>query len=298
MTQSTTQDQWARWLLYRRHGGDEERLRRMLEYLGPVRDKVLENAALAGDETLLDVGCGDGLIAFGALEKLDAGRVIFSDISQDLLDHCRELVAQMNVLDRCDFVLADAVNLAPIPAASVDVVTLRSVLIYVKAKAAALRAFHRVLKPGGTLSLFEPINRFGHPEPEHVLWGCDATPIIPLANRVKAVFNAIQPDDDPMLDFDERDLIALAEAAGFREVHLELQAQIISAREHERGQAIDWEQFLDTAPNPRIPTLREAIEQALTPAEMEAFTAHMRPLVEAGERTGRSAIAYLWAVKG
>jgi arsenite methyltransferase len=297
MTQSTTQDQWARWLLHRRHGGDEERLRRMMEYLGPVRDKVLENAALTGDETLLDVGCGDGLIAFGALEKLDAGRVIFSDISQDLLDHCRELVMQMSSGDRCDFVLADAADLAPVATESVDVVTTRSVLIYVKAKAAAFREFYRVLRPDGTLSIFEPINRFGYPEPEHMLWGCDAKPIIPLANRVKAVFQAIQPADDPMLDFDERDLIALAEAAGFGEIHLELQAQIVSAREHERGQSIDWECYLDTAPNPRVPTLREAIEQALTPDEVAAFTAHMRPLVEAGERIGRSAVAYLWAVK-
>ena len=41
---------------------------------------------------------------------------------------------------------------------SVDVVTTRSVLIYVKDKAAALREFYRVLKPGGRVSLFEPIN--------------------------------------------------------------------------------------------------------------------------------------------
>jgi arsenite methyltransferase len=298
MTTAKTQDQWAQWLLHRRHGGDEERLRQMMEFLGPVRDKVLENAALAGDETLLDVGCGDGLIAFAALEKLDAGRVIFSDISQDLIDHCRQLAEEMNVLDRCGFVVADAVDLAPIADESVDVVTTRSVLIYVKAKAEAFREFYRVLKPGGTLSIFEPINSFGYPEPEYMLWGCDATPIIPLANKLKAVYAAIQPDDDPMIDFDERDLIALVEAAGFGEVHLELQAQIVGTREHERGhQPIEWEQYLDYAPNPRVPTLREALEQALTPDEIETLTAHIRPLVEAGDRIGRSAVAYLWAVK-
>lgn len=37
------------------------------------------------------------------------------------------------------------------------VVTTRSVLIYVDDKAAAFRAFHRVLKAGGRLSIFEPI---------------------------------------------------------------------------------------------------------------------------------------------
>ena len=54
-------------------------------FLLPVRDRVLRNAALTGGETLLDVGAGDGLIAFGALELIgEGGRVIFSDISQDL----------------------------------------------------------------------------------------------------------------------------------------------------------------------------------------------------------------------
>ena len=35
---------------------------------------------------MLDVECGDGLIAFGALDRVgEEGVVIFSDISQDLL---------------------------------------------------------------------------------------------------------------------------------------------------------------------------------------------------------------------
>jgi len=43
---------------------------------------VLQNARLTEGETLLDVGAGDGLIAFGALDVLgEQGRVIFCDIS-------------------------------------------------------------------------------------------------------------------------------------------------------------------------------------------------------------------------
>ena len=101
--ENSTQDMWAQWLLKRRFGGDPERMKKMFELLYPVRDKVLSRIPLKEGETLLDVGCGDGLIAFGALEKFPGCRVIFSDISQDLLDHAEALARQMNLADRCRF---------------------------------------------------------------------------------------------------------------------------------------------------------------------------------------------------
>src|SRR5437762_674613 len=92
-------DQWAEWMLHRRHGGDLEQHKRALaDHLYPVRDRVLRNAALHEGSKLLDVGVGDGLIAFGALELVgERGKVIFSDISQDLLDHSRALAERMGV---------------------------------------------------------------------------------------------------------------------------------------------------------------------------------------------------------
>jgi ubiquinone/menaquinone biosynthesis C-methylase UbiE len=143
-----------------RFGGDPAARERLLtELLYPVRDTVLDKARLRPGDTVLDVGAGDGLIAFGALERLaPSGHVVFSDISQDLLDHCRAAAAAEGLPDRCRFVLASADSLDGIADASVDVVTARSVLIYVKDKAEALRAFCRVLRPGGRISVFEPIN--------------------------------------------------------------------------------------------------------------------------------------------
>jgi arsenite methyltransferase len=61
-----------------------------------TRDRILDQAGLAAGDTLLDVGCGDGLIGFGALDR-GAGLVIFSDISQDLLDQCRRLAGELDV---------------------------------------------------------------------------------------------------------------------------------------------------------------------------------------------------------
>jgi len=64
-------DIWSRWLLERRFGGDPQQRRAALDYLLPVRDKVLDHARLSEGEILLDVGCGDGFIGFGALEKVE-----------------------------------------------------------------------------------------------------------------------------------------------------------------------------------------------------------------------------------
>src|SRR3989440_976006 len=229
---SNTQDQWAQWLLHRRFGGDLQRGQAMLQELAVWRDRILEHATITEGETVLDVGCGDGLIAFGALDRVgEEGVVIFSDISQDLLDHCRSLAQQMQVLGRCRFLRAPADDLAALAPGSVDVVTTRSVLIYVQAKQQALHEFFRVLRPGGRLSPFEPIHRFCYPEPPGMFLGYDVTPIEEIAGKVRAVFERIhEPASGPLLNFDERDLLTFAERAGFAEIHLELQATIKQPR--------------------------------------------------------------------
>jgi ubiquinone/menaquinone biosynthesis C-methylase UbiE len=296
MTQSTA-DIWAQWLLHRRHGGDRERLEATLDQLYPVRDKVLSDAQLGDGDTLLDVGCGDGLIAFGALERRTTCRVVFVDISQDLLDHAASLARQMQLAARCEFLCASAENLSTVQDHSVDAVTTRSVLIYVPRKQRAIREFHRVLKPGGRLSVFEPINRFGEPQPAHMFWGFDASPVMEIAAKIKTVYQRLQPlDTDPMMNFDERDLITYVEEAGFREVHLDLEANIKPLSDAQ-GWKMTWESFLRTAANPKIPMLEEAMAQALTDDEAARFAAHMRPLVEHQVGTYRFAVAYLSAKK-
>jgi len=293
MTDSS--DRWHRWLLDTRHGGDlKAREQALTEYLYPVRDTVLDRAQLRPGETLLDVGAGDGLIAFGALERLgQTGRVIFSDISPYLLDHCREAAGAEGSLDRCRFVLAAADSLAGIADASVDVVTTRSVLIYVKDKAAAFREFYRVLRPGGRISLYEPINALmGAHDPDRFC-GYDIRPVAPLAAKVDALYESIQPPgEDPMGDFDERDLVRHAEQAGFPVIDLELRLTVKNTM-----RPIPWDRFLRMSGNPLIPPMGEALDRTLSPDEIAAFTVYLKPLVESGTGQERIASAYLTATK-
>jgi ubiquinone/menaquinone biosynthesis C-methylase UbiE len=285
-------DIWSEWLLNRRFGGDPKRMNKMLSMLYPVRDRVLSHVDLKENQTLLDVGCGDGLIAFGALEKFDKCQVVFSDISADLLDHAANLARKMNVEDRCQFVCVSADDLSAFKDNSIDAVTTRSVLIFVSARQQAFNEFQRILKPSGRLSIFEPISSFSDPEPSDRFMGYDITPVMEIAQKIKDVYDLIQPPGiDPMGNFDERDLLNQAGNAGFKEIHLELQANIMPA------EIMDWQIILNTPWNPKVPSLAEAMEQGLTPQETEKFINHLRPLVESGQGLARSAVAYLWAVK-
>ncbi len=284
-------DRWHRWLMDERFGGDPAVRERLLtEHLYPVRDTVLDKAKLRPGDTVLDVGTGDGLIAFGALERLSpAGHVVFSDISQDLLDHCRAAAAAEKLLDRCRFVLASADSLDGIADASVDVVTTRSVLIYVKDKAEALQAFYRVLRPGGRISVFEPINVLMR-DPDRLL-GYDITPVKPLAAKITAFYQSIQPRDaNPMLDFDERDLVRHAERAGFADISLELRVTVKNSK-----RPVPWERALRMAGNPLVPPLGEVLDRVLSPHQIAEFTAYVKPLVESGTGRERQAHAYLAA---
>jgi arsenite methyltransferase len=291
-------DRWAEWVLERRFG-DPKEAARTLEHLAPVRERVLDGAQIERGEVVLDVGAGDGLIAFGALPLVgDEGKVVFADVSQELLDVSRQLAGELDALDRCEFVLARAEDLAPVAAESVDVVTTRSVVIYVEDKQRAFDEFHRVLKPGGRLSIFEPINRFAFPEPEGHYIGFDLTSVAPLVERVKDEYRRLTGSgESTLIDFDERDLLVFAERAGFRKVELAYEAKIEHGAGAHWGADVGWDTFLRIAPNPLAPTLGETIDQALTPEEAERLVAHMRPLFESKRGTARSAVSYLRAEK-
>jgi arsenite methyltransferase len=290
-------DRWAQWLVSSRHGGDPAREKVVHQYLADIRDRVLDKAQLQNGETVLDVGCGDGLIGFGALDRVGPeGRVIFSDASQDLLDMCRQRAEGAGVADRCLFLLSSADRLRAVADGAVDVVTTRSVLIYVADKQSCFDEFHRVLRSDGRLSVWEPINSYSGwlAHTDHTYCGYDVTEVADLAAKVAALYSGIQPrETDPMLNFDERDLLRAAERSGFREIHLELRVDI-----EPRLPAVTWDSFILSAGNPLIPSHSEAVAETLTPAEAERFEGHLRPLVESGQGELRHAVAHLWATRG
>ncbi|HEV8462557.1 MAG TPA: class I SAM-dependent methyltransferase [Gaiellaceae bacterium] len=278
-------DRWAEWLRNRRDGGSVEQRAAALQLLGPVRDQILDSAAVGPGDVLLDVGCGDGLVGLGALDR--GARVIFSDISAGCLDDCRAIAG-----DAAEYRLLSATDLGDVQA---DVITTRSVLIYVTNKPKAFSEFLRVLRPGGRLSIFEPINRFGLDDRRATLGFRDLADVEDLVERVVAEASRAEGRAgglDAMIDFDERDLVRFAEEAGFENIRLTFHAEITNEA---KWRSTDWNVFLDSSPNPLAPTFREAMTAALEPDELARLTAVIRPQVEAGIGTTRLGRAFLAA---
>ncbi len=290
-------DRWRRWLVDSRTGDDAQQQHLLSTFLYPLRDELLNRAQIRPGETVLDVGTGAGLIGYGALDRVGpAGQVIFSDVSPDLLGHCQAAVIAEGLLDRSDFLQASADDLNGVRDASVDVVTTRSVLVYVADKAAALHEFHRVLRPGGRAVLVEPITPV--PADGGFYLGYDLSPVRPIAAKLSAYYTAVAATagpaggGDPLLSFDDWDLLDLAEAAGFSQIHLEVRVGVQAPRA-----PCPWDRFLRMAPNPLLPTFGQVLGQALDPDEAGQLTSYLRPLVESGRGRRRQALAGLAAVK-
>lgn len=292
MPETQESDIWSEWLLRRRFPSDPAVAAQWNKRLETMRAGVLDRARIEPHDVVLDVGAGDGLIAFGALERVGpAGRVIFSDISRPLLDESRRIARQLEVEERCQFVHASAHELRPIPDASVDVVTTRSVLIYVKEKAESFREFFRVLRPGGRISLFEPINRAGR-DYRDLMEARDPTlEFRHLAERMTAYWETLQPPDDPMFDFDERGLVRMALEAGFEDLHLQLEMDVTLS------EPMSWEGWVSSAGNPKIPSLAEAMKDVFNAEERGRYERALRPRVEQGGQRILMAVAWLQATK-
>jgi trans-aconitate 2-methyltransferase len=118
---------------------------------------VLERLPLAGDETVLDAGCGSGRVTEQLLERLPGGRVIAADAAPSMLVEARRRLERFG--ERVQFVECDLGELPrsghaglPLPVADpVDAVFSTATFHWVPDHDALFANLAAVLRPGGRL---------------------------------------------------------------------------------------------------------------------------------------------------
>jgi arsenite methyltransferase len=296
-----TADLWSQWLLHGRYADDAQFKQAVHALVDRYVERVLDGARLEAGQTLVDVGTGEGLVAFRAIERVGPTlRLWLTDVSESMLRHAERQADERAVRSQCTFLLSPADRLEGIADASVDAVVTRSVLAYVADKTAALREFHRVLKPGGRISLAEPVYQDdalaalalravieSHP-PEGV------SPVTVLLHRWKA---AQYPDTEekilksPIANYSERDVIGFAQTAGFTELHLELHIDTLPSIVR------SWEVFINSSPHPLAPPLSAIMAEQFTAEERQLFERTLRAVVEDPKAVTTDRMLYLTAKK-
>lgn len=127
------------------------------------RDRLLDLVAWRGDEAVLDVGCGRGLMLIGAARRVAAGKAVGVDLwqAEDLTGNKPEATLENarreGVIDRVDVKTGDMRKM-PFANASFDVVVSNVAIHNVyerEGREATMREIARVLKPGGRVVIHD-----------------------------------------------------------------------------------------------------------------------------------------------
>jgi ubiquinone/menaquinone biosynthesis C-methylase UbiE len=135
--------------------------------LREVAQRTFELIGLGGGESVLDVGCGTGVLLPRLADAVGpTGRVTGLDRSSGFLARAHRRLVEAGIEDRVTLVRGDALAL-PFPNGSFDVVHVERVLMHLDDPDAAIRELARVARPGGRVVCAEVYAtgvEFDHPD--------------------------------------------------------------------------------------------------------------------------------------
>jgi ubiquinone/menaquinone biosynthesis C-methylase UbiE len=219
----------------------------------PQLAPLLEPAELAPGQTVIDYGCGPGMLALELARRVGpGGRVYGVDINALFLERARKHAEGEGLADRIELRRIERDEI-PLSAESADRLVCKNVLEYVERPDEVVREFYRVLRPGGLAHVIDSD------------WGMLA--IEPLGpERLEPIYQAARiAYRTPLVG---RRLYGWMRQAGFRDVRI----RVLAGPDTE-GRA--------------APVLLHMAKYArdaatLDPAVIEAFVADVKRSIEAG----------------
>ena len=165
----------------------------MLQWLEPVSDKLIKSSQISPGQTVLDVATGTGQPALTIAEKIvgPTGRVIGVDLSPEMLEVAKEEAAYQG-LTNVVFQIVEDESLSMFSDDTFDTVVCRNGLMFMPDPVKALKAFRRVLKPGGKAS----VTVWGSPDKSPVMAAVMKT-ISKHVTDLKLLPSAVAPSGNP-----------------------------------------------------------------------------------------------------
>ncbi|HYN87369.1 MAG TPA: AAA family ATPase [Ardenticatenaceae bacterium] len=255
--------------------------------LGAVRDRIFEAAHIQRHHVVLDLNVGSGLLTWEAVRRAPEGQVWALAQEQQSAEALRQQATQLPELERPVVLVGEVVELPRLlkdrtvdfgslgrlpksePTLHFDAIVGRNALGRIADKEGALRVLAGLLAADGRLALAEAIP--GHSQRLHALLDLSSLPA-DLGERVVAAETAIYTAvEDPLVNWDAEQLQAAAEAAGLREVSVEVERH---AAEQAITPALVDHWFAPAGPEAR-PSYADHLKKSLSPEEIRAVRALM-----------------------
>ncbi|CAH2403028.1 class I SAM-dependent methyltransferase [Mesorhizobium escarrei] len=288
----TGPDEWSNWFQYSRFGRTTDR-DDALQIVFDVRDRLLAIAPLREIDSLLDFGCGDGLIGLqAALETPPHSRIYFADQSESALDLCRENARRMNIESRCRYLHTDCRDTYPFGNISVECILSRAAIMYVEDKSRLLASFYYILKNGGHLCFCEPINKFRMSPSTSILSDYELPRWQSEIKRIYEILCSSQRKSaNLMCEIAPEDIVQWLEDAGFQDIVCFAEYRSLVGRP-------GWNELLYVRANPFTPSLFEAAQDVMDLNAWKMFEAELHAEWNRRNVRRRAALLFCKARKG